>query len=196
MVKRKIAIAGKANSGKNTIAELIGKYSRCTYRLFAFADPMKKMIMTMFPETKTDILWGPSHLRMTLIPNNSELTYRHLLLDIGKLGRGYDPNIWINATIHMVREFINFDPIRPDMNGRVALISDVRFKNELKAVKEDDFLLIRVVRPNAVSTTTSTDVSEVDLDDVPNSEFDVILTNDGTMEDLQAKIKTIVDTYL
>lgn len=196
MVIRKIAISGKANSGKNTIAELIGQRFGYAFRVFAFADPMKKMIMAMLPQTDTDILWGPSHLRMTQIPN-STLTYRHLLLDIGKLGRGYDPNIWVNATIHMVREYVEDKPheIRAD-NQRIALIADVRFKNELKAVREDGFLIIRVVRPNAFSTTTSTDISEVDLDDVPNSEFDVILANDGTMDDLQAKIKDIVTTYL
>ncbi|HVI40805.1 MAG TPA: hypothetical protein VM577_09105 [Anaerovoracaceae bacterium] len=192
MVKRKIAIAGKANSGKNTIADLIGQQIGLTYKIFAFADPMKEMIMKMIPQTDREVLWGPSHLRMTPTPN-SELTYRHLLLDIGKLGRSYDPNIWINATIHMVQDYVDGSL---GFRERVALIADVRFKNELKAVKENDFLSIRVVRPNSVSTTTSTDISEVDLDDVPDSEFDVVLTNDGTMEDLKAKIKDIVNTYL
>lgn len=192
MVKEiKIAVSGKANSGKNTVATLLGTYIRykdtdiLDTKIFAFADPIKEMVMQMLPMTERRILWGPSELRMTKIPN-SEVTYRQLLLDFGKLGRSYDPNIWINATVHMANFFAKTG---------VAIIADVRFKNEFQVMKDEKFFLVRVVRHNCVQTSTSNDVSEIDLDDIPDSAFHCVLVNDGSMADLQDKIREIVATH-
>lgn len=192
MVKEiKIAISGKANSGKNTVATLLSHHLK--YRgtdlldtqIFAFADPIKEMVMKMLPMTDRRTLWGPSELRMTKIPN-SDLTYRQMLLDLGKLGRSYDPNIWINATVHMANSFA--------VTG-ASLIADVRFKNEFQAMKSEEFFLIRVVRPNSIPTSTSDDVSEIDLDDIPDSVFNCVLVNDGSMAELQEKTKKIVEAH-
>lgn len=192
MVKEiKIAISGKANSGKNTVATLLGTYIRykdadiLDTKTFAFADPIKEMVMQMLPMTERRILWGPSELRITKVPN-SEVTYRQLLLDLGKLGRSYDPNIWINATVHMANFFAQTG---------IAIIADVRFKNEFQAMKNEKFFLIRVIRPNCAQTSTSNDISEVDLDDIPDSAFHCVLVNDGSMTDLQDKIREIVATH-
>lgn len=187
--KIKIAISGKANSGKNTVATLLGHYLQfkntdlLETKIFAFADPIKEMIMKMLPMTNRQILWGPSGLRSNKIPN-SNLTYRQLLLDLGKLGRGYNKEIWINAIIHEVNFFA--------LAG-AAIITDIRFKNELQAVKTEGFFLIRVVRPTSIETSVIDDVSETDLDDISDSVFHCVLINDGSVADLQDKIKKIVD---
>lgn len=195
MVKRKIAISGKAGSGKNTVAELLGlelasknAELRSCYKIFAFADPMKEMILKMYPQTNPDVLWGPSHLRATLLPN-SDLTYRQLLLDLGKLGRGYDKNIWINAILHFVDQYVQQN------QSNIAFIADVRFKNELNSITQQDFFKIRVVRPNHQTGFSSTDISEIDLDDVSADAFDLVLTNDGTMDQLRSQISIIAKTY-
>jgi hypothetical protein len=189
----KFAISGKANSGKNTAATLLGEQyiaynsePRMTeFKVLGFADPMKKMIMKMYPGTNPDILWGASELRMTPIPNTS-MSYRQLLMDIGKLGRSYNPNVWIDATISMANQYA--------AKGNIPIIADCRFKNELKSLKEEEFFLIRIVRPGNLyqELTTSQDISEIDLDDVLDSAFDAIIINDGSISELRHKIAQMV----
>ena len=208
----KFAISGKANSGKNTTASLLGliytthindliKASLSTkasslgsiytghinstnFKILGFADPIKEMIMKMYPTTNPDILWGASELRKTLIPN-SPITYRTLLTDIGKLGRGYNVNVWVDATISMSNMYSDV--------GNVPIISDCRFKNEFFTLKKEGFFLIRVIRPNnPQNPNISQDISETDLDDISDSMFDTVLINDSSIEDLKSKIYDLI----
>jgi hypothetical protein len=180
MVKLKIGIVGKARSGKNTAAEFVHLHGKS--RTFAFADPIKEMIMTMFPQADRECLWGPSELRSSLIPG-TEYTYRQALLEIGALGRKFDPDIWVKKTIHIVNKAID--------NLDIAILSDVRFKNELKEIKEAGFITIRIIRPN--NNYILNDISEIDLDDMPNDAFHHIIVNDGDLNHLQCKVDTIID---
>src|SRR5208283_2965011 len=113
----KIAISGKANTGKNTLANLlqdetckrddkvyIAKHGIVGLKNFyaktmAFADPIKEIVMVMFPNANKECLYGPSKGRAELIPgafkNGEPVTYRQALFDIGtELGRGYNDKIW------------------------------------------------------------------------------------------------------
>ena len=65
------------------------------------------------------------------------------------------------------------------------IITDVRFPNEAKAVKDRGGILIRINRPGFENTGDH--LSEIALDDYKN--FDTIIINDGTIEDLSKKIK-------
>lgn len=188
-----VAISGKANSGKNTVADMIGYWYdglreiQTEYEVFAFADPIKNMILEMYPDTDHKILRGPSELRMTKIPN-SDKTYRNLLIDLGALGRSYDQDVWAKATIAKAKKYTQgADPYR------LAIISDVRAINELFAVKED-FYLIRVIRPNNAyeNRPEAKDISETSLDHIPFSMFNEILVNDGDINALEKKIKELV----
>jgi len=193
MVKNKIIISGKARTGKNTLAEMLCAETHSTseieYKIFAFADPMKEMVMLMFPSTNPQVLWGPSELRSTIVPGETGKTYRDLLIEIGKLGRSYDPDIWINATIGSINKFLNKMEFG-EISNRLAVCADCRFSNELNAVKNNDFVTIRIIRPN--NDYIVDDVSEKDLDDVPDNFFNFIVVNDGTLEELKTKAKSII----
>src|ERR1700744_2596093 len=99
----KISICGKMNSGKNTIANLLSGYiENYEGKIIAFADPIKEIIMTMFPWADRDCLYGSSDKRKSVIPNafdnnGNPLTYRQSLNDIGTKGREYNPNHWIDV---------------------------------------------------------------------------------------------------
>lgn len=181
VTKLKIAISGKARSGKNTLAEQILEILGQDCKIFAFADPMKEIVMTMFPASNPEHLWGPSEFRSMLMPG-TESSYRDLLLELGALGRRYCQNTWINATIAMVDKYLS------DHNN--VLISDVRFKNELRAIKESGFYTIRIVRPG--NPYSLDDISEKDLDDVPDTDFDFVLINDGSLEELSNKTRDLL----
>lgn len=194
---RKIALSGKANSGKSTIADiLIKKLPDQEIKIFAFADPMKEIVQIIFPDVPSNVLWGPSNLRNTIIhnaledyndPKSLRLTCRRALLDIGKFGRKYNTYAWINATISKVNFFLD-----NNKNG-IAIISDCRFKNELESIKKDDFFITRIVREN--NLFNSTDISEIDLDDVPMTEFNHVLQNDK-LSDLEGKVDQLISKLI
>ena len=77
-----------------------------------------------------------------------------------------------------------------EINNPNWIITDMRFPNEMKAVVERKGITIRVNRNNG---TRAIDVnphpSETALD---NAEFDYVIENDGTIEDLVTKVREIL----
>ena len=73
-----------------------------------------------------------------------------------------------------------------EIQNRLAVCADCRFSNELNAVKNRDFITIRIIRPD--NDYIVDDVSEKDLDDVPDNFFNFIVVNDGTLEELKTFI--------
>lgn len=193
MKKIKIGISGKANTGKDTLAKILAKDLGIdnNYLKIAFADPLKSIILDTYPEADRESLWGPSERREDIIPNAFKMTrdsaeflqkeplsYRQSLLDLGKLGRYYDPDIWSLATV--------YDANNSDKN---IIISDIRFKNELKILKEEEFILIRLLRPN--NHYSVNDISDKDLDDTLDSYFDFVIINDSDFDSFCNKINKL-----
>lgn len=72
------------------------------------------------------------------------------------------------------------------------IITDMRFPNELEAVKQRNGIIIKVVRPTEKNKTTARlHPSETSLDNV---KFDYEIINDGEVVDLIEKVKTILIT--
>jgi len=71
---------------------------------------------------------------------------------------------------------------------KIHIISDCRFKNEANEVKRRGGMVIRLNRKVDVQDGRDpTHISECDLDDY--QEFDAIIDNDGTLEELRQKLK-------
>lgn len=193
MVNHKIAISGKARSGKNTIAEMFNKFwQHDNNKIVALADPMKAIIKIMFPEAKDENLWGASELRSLAISDkyinasNNPLTYREALIQLGAFGRKYNPNIWLNA-------LVNDADKSNDVNAYI--VADVRFINEFKYLKESGFTMIRVLRNDCVNID---DVSEKEQDEIKDSEFHYVIRNNDSLNELNSTVfdignKLIID---
>lgn len=196
----KIAICGKANSGKNTTANLIlqelakikNKESLIS-KTIAFADPIKEIIIKMFPrKAYSEFLYGRSECRSYPILgandfNGNDLTYRQALIDIGTMGRKYNPNIWVDcfdATYQNI--LLNNNVLKLLGEATEALIvPDLRFKEELEFLKKENFYLIRLKRNEVtVINHASETVQETFLD----SEFNYVIDNNGTIDDLRKNI--------
>lgn len=206
---RKVALCGKANSGKNTTAKLIAD-SLCSkedeYKMIAFADPIKEMIMVMFPWADRDCLYGSSKLRANVIPNATDqdgnpLTYRRALIDLGSQGRAYNPLHWINLFDHAVHKIpfleIKYDnvnwsivPWPKIVRQKLILCTDVRFRNEFDYLKSKDYFLIKIKRDSDIVINHSTETNQ---DSIKEEEFDYVFSNNGTLSDLENEVKTIVD---
>ena len=185
MVKYKIAISGKANSGKSTTAKLFENTIPGKSKIIALADPMKQIVKTIFPEARDECLYGPSELRSEIIDKKyinmygSPLTHRQALLAIGAFGRSYNNDIWLNMLV---------SDANSSKSINTYIVSDARFSNEFSYLKQSGFTMIRLIRKNS---THINDVSETEQDSIDNSEFDYVIYNDGTIDNLQQEVKNI-----
>lgn len=136
---------------------------------------------------------------------HSKLTPRLLLQILGtNCGRDIiHPNIWVNALMseykYIDRRTMQ-DPDDSNISYPKWIITDVRFPNEYKAVKEKKGFLIRLIRPCSscggkdyhkldCKYNVSEHESETALD---TFKFKHVIINDGTIEDLLRKVKKIL----
>ncbi len=129
-----------------------------------------------------------------------ELTPRLLLQLLGtECGREIiHPDIWVNATfadyqpngapynsLGDVFDDLKLCPFETKMPNWI--ISDVRFPNEAKAIKDRNGILIRVNRNIGLEFMHE---SETALDNY--NDWDYVIDNNGTIEDLIEKVKQIL----
>jgi hypothetical protein len=141
---------------------------------------------------------------------NERVTVRIFLQELGtEVGRQIHPNFWINALFTDYKEqhhSVNYGttdngeriPISTNITFPNWIITDVRYPNELEAIKNRDGIIIRVNRNSAPvsknlklvdNSFVNEHLSETALD---NAEFDYTIDNNGSIEELIEKIKTIL----
>jgi len=183
------AISGKARAGKNTVASLMIKhlgYPEDKTKIVALADPMKRIVKSMFPEASEECLYGPSELRSTIIAdkyfdkNGKSLTYRQALIDLGAFGRQYNGDIWLNCLV---------EDARSSTDKWAYIVSDVRFINEFKFLKEAGFTMIRVLRDDAARID---DISETQQEIIPNTDFHYVIDNNSSLNDLSESVRCTI----
>ena len=107
-------------------------------------------------------------------------TPRALCIHKGSTMRAIDPDYWVN------RALTNLE------NGKVYVISDLRFKSEMESIRKTipDVVFVRV---NRFDKSDSTDPSERDLDD---AEFNYVIQNTGTLESFQDTVVALANKVL
>lgn len=186
-----ISVSGKANTGKNTLSKLLAEEIKS--RLYdwkgnvfiAFADPIKEIVRIMFPNLPKKYLFGSSEFRNKVIPgafkNGSPLTIRMALTDIGTDFKNYNYNLWLDVFNKKLAKSYKKSSV---------IVTDVRFKNEFDYLKQLGFYQIRIYRDEVVK---SNHISETNQDTIKDSEFNYVVNNSGTLEDLKAQVVKIVD---
>ena len=188
-----IGISGKAGSGKDTVAKMLEvlyanpdisyeDFANKRYKNFAdiqivhFADSLKETVQVLFRigEWETNTQEG----KKTTI-NWIGKTVRELLQGVGQgLRDAIDPNLWIKVLFANTENWSNY------------IIADVRYPNEIKAIKERNGILLRIDRKGAGAGNHS---SEIALDDY--KEWDVHIENNGSIEDLFEAMKIFIKNY-
>ena len=188
-----IGISGKAGSGKDTAAKMLEvlyanpdisyeDFSNRRYKNFAdiqivhFADTLKETAQVLFRigEWETNTQEG----KKTTI-NWIGKTVRELLQGIGQgLRDAIDFDIWVKILFANTKGWSNY------------IIADVRYPNEVKAIKERNGILLRIDRENAGAGNHS---SETALDDY--KEWDVHIKNNGSIEDLFEAMRIFTKNY-
>jgi len=166
-----LAISGKMRSGKDTVAEYLEK--KYKYSTNSFATSLKNSAGFTFNISSRDLFVDK--------PEN----VRKCLQLFGQAGRAYNPDIWVDNCFEYMNKF--------DLRDGKIIITDLRFKNEAKRLKEKGFKLIRISRDRdkrvEFGLSNEDDISETDLDDY--TEFDYWINNNGTKEELFELIDTM-----
>ena len=111
---------------------------------------------------------------------------REFLQYIGTWARNKDPNVWINIALRNAKEC---------KDCKNVFISDVRLKNEFSALKEDGWTCVKLMRKHLEGregTGSINHPSETELDEIPDSKWDFVINNDGTLEDLYRNLDDVV----
>lgn len=177
-----LGFSGYARSGKDTAA---GFLLELGWKRIAFADKLRSFLYRLNPilEQHQDPDFGLFETRITEVidfygwDGYKESKFadeiRGLLQRLGtECGRQIlGDNVWVNAAL--------YDTI-PSEN---YVITDVRFPNEAKAIRDRGGRLVRINRPGIGPINNHP--SETSLDDFV---FDYYIQNDDTLEALQRKV--------
>ena len=217
-MKNLIGISGRIGSGKDTVGTIIQYLQEedewnnfsdfvCDpafgeWEIRKFADKLKDIVCmligctreqledTTFKNTPMNSNWDDSH---------GINTPRELLQILGtNCGRDMiHPNIWVNSL------FVDYKPLDDTLRSSMGnvidysacpypnwIITDLRFPNELDAIKKRNGITIRVNRQtHTIGGKVILHDSETALDDAT---FDYVINNDGTISDLIEEVRRIL----
>jgi hypothetical protein len=212
-----ISLNGAASSGKDTVAKFIKEdKSFCS---ISFADIIKRFLYKEIGFTK-DQLWGSSEKRLYPHPfltknDGSELSSRFCCNELGtSLGRDiFNRDIWIILTFKYIEKIIKENKIRNGIytpwdgwvinpwykfnffgyNYKHFIINDIRYSNELNAIKAEGGKIIKIIRPGAeLPKEYATHSSATEMNSFNEKDIDFTIINDGTLEELRQKTTNIM----
>lgn len=169
-----IGIAGKARSGKDTVANFvlaaIGGYR------YSFADPIRAMLVHVGVDMR-DPYWQAR--KEEGIPALNGVSPRQMMQTLGtEWGRQLiSDDLWIWIAQQRLLH-----------SGPGMIIADIRFENEADWVRRMGGLMIHVQRESAVPVR-----EHVSENGVAIQENDRVLRNDGSLQDLQIAVRDLLN---
>lgn len=196
-----VALSGKKSSGKGECCKFATKFFENkgkSVKVFSFAGPLKKLcieILGLLPEqvygteeqknSLTRYSWENLPHYMSLCNNISWnnigsskkpvavwpkglMTARQVLQEVGTgIFRRMYANIWNEALLRDIKKW----------NGDVALVDDMRFPDEFKALSEAGAIKIRLTRNVKVDGDNHASETSLDSPKFDWNLFDVIINN-------------------
>lgn len=177
MSQIKIALCGRMRSGKDTFASLLKEEFQ--FEEFKMSHGITEIIQKYYPE-KFELGKLREHYQT-----------------IGQTFRQLDPQVWIKYTDEAIQRF------NKDFEGEdiPIVISDIRQDNEYAYAKDNGYLVIKVEASENVRIRRCIDANdvwhkealshetEVSVDNIP---ADIIITNNGTLEEFTQAIDKVM----
>ena len=179
-----IGFCGAKGSGKDTGYKLLTElYPDLKFNLIAFADPIKNTICDIFGLTIDQLntikrIDSIGIIDYAYDKTYGQLTGRDLVRKIGMLMRNYDDQQFNRYVQEAIRS-------NPQSN---YVVTDVRFNNEIAAVKTIGGYIIRVDRDSCKYDNHVTETK------VENPDF--IIDNNKDLQHYKDQLKNIVDQLL
>jgi hypothetical protein len=192
-----IGISGKKQHGKNTIANIIAYLTQSNKNHYSFinndswfvssnwnqksfAGKLKDMIALLLNVSK-DRLEEEDYKNSTLwvhANTGKNITPRYIMQQLGtEFGRSIHPNLWIESLFSNYSEIVDFSKNQP-MNKN-WLITDMRFPNEAKAIKDKGGMLLRVFRPGQLQVWFQDPDSMLEDDEQDSSGYYYVQSIEG-----------------
>ena len=113
---------------------------------------------------------------------------RQFLQIVGDWARNKDPSVWINLAM------------AEQKNNEHCIITDLRYKNEFNALKQDGWILVKIIRNTIENNRTGngclTHSSENDLDDIDNKQWDYIIYNNNSLDEFHNKLNNLISNHI
>ena len=166
-----IGLSGYARSGKDEVAKILVEEHGFTR--FAFADKIRLLLLAIDPSIgKIKLSTIVAEYGWDVAKSKPEI--RELLQHTGLAARNLiDEHIWVDACMKQMN----------DMDQK-CVITDVRFENEVKAIRDMEGQLWHIKRPGVEAVNNH--ISEHALD---HFKFDQILKNEGSLDDLRELVR-------
>lgn len=207
-----ISISGFIGSGKDTVADYL--VTEHGFRRMSFAESLKGAVAAVFGwdpvmlegTTKTSRIWREQKDEWWSNRLGSEITPRHILQQWGTevCRKSFHDDIWIASVENKLR--LSTDDV---------VITDCRFPNEVKAIKEAAGITIRVSRgeqpdwyeaaeaynrgPDG-NSQWSTSKTKLDKSHIHASEYssvglkyDYYIDNNGTIDELSIRVSQLLN---
>jgi hypothetical protein len=168
-----IGLGFQARSGKDTVADFLVENHGFTK--IAFADALKEGAGVIFG-LDHDQLYGD---KKDVVDEFWEDTPRNILQKMGTecMRRGYRDDLWIKCVERAITRH----------EGLKWAISDVRFPNEARAVKEWGGFVVRVDRPEAGLSGDAAKLHASETSMIDYDGWDHVITNDRGLLELKAE---------
>jgi len=208
-MKHVIGLVGFIGSGKNTVAETLMVNG---YQKDSFAAPLKDAVAQIFSWDRNMLEGSTTESRQwreqpDAYWSNSfkyEVTPRLVLQQFGteSMRNVFHQDIWVKSLVRRIET----SPYQK------FVVSDVRFQNEVQAIHDLGGVIVRVRRggePNwfliaeqanrgkkdAIHHMIDLGIHQSEWDWI-GCEFDYVIENDGTLDELREKVVKIVDKYV
>jgi len=181
-----IGLAGRARTGKDTAAAYLE--DMFGFEPVAFAAPIKTAIADWFD---LDARHLEGDLKETPLPDIGK-SHRQLFQTLGTewCRQLVHPDVWIYVMDAWLRR-LEREYFAQGAQLFGVVVSDVRFDNEAEWVRRRGGLLIHLERGSAPDV--SAHISE---SGVTRADSDIVLRNDGTIDELYEKLNDIVMAQL
>lgn len=187
-----VLLSGRKRSGKDSAARVL--IEKLGFERYAFADPIKVACKEIFLlndrqldgdlKEVVDPRWGISPRRIFQL-FGTDLMREHLGVLHSEYSEVTGEGLW-------VKRFLEYYEIHPWH----YVVTDTRFPNELKMVREyfkgkEEVVSIRIERDSIDKSDNHS--SEVQID---NLDVDYSITNNSSLQDLYDKVESIVEEHL
>ena len=175
--------SSRAQSGKSEVSKTLADLGWWNVK---FAAPLKDMVrglldsMGFDDETCERMVEGD--LKEQVVPGFKTVTPRHLMQTLGTdWGReAVDAGLWTKVAMMKTSRLKSL--------ACNVVIDDLRYPNEYDAIKKAGGLLVRINRPDAPIPINASPRYEGLLD---NHDFDVVIENTGTLEQLRERARQL-----
>lgn len=177
---RIIGLSGRKRSGKDTVGKYLAEQHQ--FSLDSFARPLKDSIQLIYG-------WTSEHTDGDLKEVECpywKVTPRTVMQRMGtEMGRQLDVDIWRKSLERRLTKRLEEDEAKIPVG---IAITDVRFPNEADGIRALGGEIWRIVRPS-LGPQTDFHPSETGLD---HYRFDREIENDGSIDDLYAKVRVLL----